>query len=161
MNYLSVAQYFYKLYARLFVLVLIPAGVFIFLYQALQAVWLPLPELDIEPEIVVYAAGFIAGAVWLTAFLIMHIRLKRIRKIVSLGERLSRYAKLTTVRSVLFSAGMLVLALGYYLTQQQWLTVAFMISLLLPAIFWPAPARVCYDLRLKGDERMMILYKMG
>lgn len=160
MNYHSLNQYFYKLYARLFMLALVPIGVFIFLYKASETNWLTNTKLDIEPEMIVYAAAAIAFMDWLMALLIMYVGLKRVRKEVSLGERLSRYANLTTVRSALFSSGMLILAIGYHLSQHQWLTIGFMVSLILPAIFWPVPGRVCYDLRLKGDERMMILYKM-
>lgn len=160
MNYHSLSQYFYKLYARMFMMVLLPIGVFIFLYQARETQWLPEAKPDIEPELIVYAAVIIAFMDWLMALLIMYVGLKRVRKEVSLGERLSRYANLTTVRSALFSSGMLILAIGYHLSQHQWLTIGFMVSLILPAIFWPVPGRVCYDLRLKGDERMMILYKM-
>jgi len=160
MKFHSLGQYFYRLYALLFALILIPLGVFIFLYQALQVGILPQVDLSLPAQHVIYVIGGVVITVWLLSYIIFFRRVRAIRKIFSLGDKLSRYATLTIVRSVMFSIGLLVLIIGYYFTESQWLTIAFIASLVIPLLFWPVPARVCNHLKLKGDERMMVLYKM-
>lgn len=160
MNFHSLGQYFYKLYSILFVLLLVPLVVFSFLYQALRTEWLPAVDLSSYQQQITYVVGGVVITVWLVAYLIFITRLKPMRRLFSLGERLSRYASLTIVRSVLFSIGLLLLAIGYFFSENQWLTIGFMVSLLLPVLLWPVPSRVCRHLKLKGDERMMVFYKM-
>ena len=160
MNFHSLGQYFYKLYALLFALKLLPLSVFILLYQALQMGVLPQVDISLQVPYVLYVIGGVVITLWLLSYLLFFKRLRSIRTIFSLGEKLSRYATLTIVRSVMFSTGLLVLVIGYYFTESQWLTIAFIASLVIPVLFWPIPARVCNHLKLKGDERMMVLYKM-
>lgn len=160
MNFHSLGQYFYKLYSILFVLLLVPLVVFIVLYQVLRTEMLPVVDLSLYQQHVTYVVGGVTITVWMVAYLIFRTQLKATRKIFSLGERLSRYASLTIVRSVLFSIGLLLLAIGYFFSENQWFTIGFMISLLIPVLNWPIPSRVCKQLKLKGDERMMVLFKM-
>lgn len=160
MNYQSLGQYFYKLYALTFVIMLVPLGVFIFLYQGLRLEYLKSVEWEYPVELTSYAVMGIAILNWLTAFSLFHYRLIGLRKVPSLGERLSQYASLTLVRMGSFVAGMLFLASGYYLTENKWLTVIFLVSLLLPIIRWPNPGRVCRDLALRGDEYKIVFYRM-
>ncbi|MBL7842357.1 MAG: hypothetical protein KF846_14670 [Cyclobacteriaceae bacterium] len=160
MNFHSIGQYFYKLYSILFVLLLVPLVAFIFLYQALRTELVLVVDLSKYQQQITYVVGGVVISVWLVAYFIFVTRLQPMQKIFSLGERLSKYATLTIVRSVLFSIGLLLLAIGYFFSENQWLTIGFITSLLLPVLFWPIPSRVCRHLKLKGDERMMVLYKM-
>ncbi|MBX2947325.1 MAG: hypothetical protein KF725_15965 [Cyclobacteriaceae bacterium] len=160
MNYHSLGQYFYKLYAILFIVMLVPILFFILLYQALRVKMVTTPGHLFPADYTSLVAGIAVCVVWGVAFMVFYNRLKAIRKVVSLGERLSRYANLTIVRSVLFSLGLLMLTVGYFFSENPWLTIAFMTSLFIPAFFWPVPARVCRHLKLKADERMMVYYKM-
>lgn len=160
MNYQSLGQYFYKLYALTFVIMLVPLGVFIYLYQGLRLKYLNPIEWEYSVWFTSCVVLGIAGLNWLTAFFLFHYRLLRIRKIPGLGDRLGEYASLTFVRMGLFVGGMLFLAVGYYLTENKWLTVIFLVSLLLPIIRWPNPKRVCMDLALKGDEYKIVFYRM-
>jgi hypothetical protein len=160
MNYQSLGQYFYKLYALTFLIMLVPLGVFIFLYQGLRLEYLDAVEWEYSVGFTSYVVVGIAGLNWLTAFFLFQYRLLGIRKIQGLGERLSQYASLTLVRMGSFVVGMLFLAVGYYLTQNKWLTIIFLMSLLLPIIRWPNPKRVCQNLALRGDEYKIVFYRM-
>jgi len=160
MKFQTLGQYFYKLYALMFILFLVPLAVFIFLYQSFRLAWLPTFDLLQMVELISYLAFSIAAFDWVIILFVFHYRLKSIRKIHSLGERLSRYASLTLVSNTIISVGMLVLSGGYYLTENKWMTIVFIASLILPVIRWPFPSRVCKDLALKGDEQMMVLYRM-
>lgn len=160
MKFHSLGQYFYKLYAMIFVLLLIPLTLFIFLYQGLLHGFLVTIETDFSNDFILYTAIGIACIDWAVALLLFTQSIKPVRKLQSLGEKLSRYAPLTLIRNILFCTGMVVLAPGYYLTESNWITIVFFGSLILPAYFWPFPKRVCKELKLKGDEEMMVLYKM-
>ena len=160
MKYHSLGQYFYKLYALIFILILVPLAVFIFLYQAFRLEIVPAIGFGLSKEILSYLAIGLAFVVWLIAFLVFSIRLKALRKINSLGKRLSDYGTLTIVSNAIISLGMLILAGGYYLTENRWVTIIFIGSLIFLAFRWPFPKRVCKDLVLKGDEHMMVLYRM-
>jgi len=160
MNYQSLGQFFYKLYALVFVMMLLPLGVFIYLYQGLRLEYLKSIEWEYTVGFTSFIVAGIAGLNWLTAFVHFQYRIINIRKIPSLGERLSQYASLTLVRMGSFVVGMLFLAVGYYLTENNWLTILFIVSLLLPIIRWPNPKRVCKDLALRGDEYKIVFYRM-
>lgn len=160
MKYNSLGQYFYKLYTIIFILLLVPLGVFIFLYQRVQlGIQKPI-EFDVNEEFVFYSVMGLAVLDWLFVTGFFYHRLRTIRKTSSLGERLSQYANLTIVRNAVISTGMLLLAAGYYLTENKWLTVVFLAALLLPVVQWPVPKRVCLHLKLRGDEYKMVLYRM-
>lgn len=160
MKYNSLGQYFYKLYTIIFILMLVPIGLFIFLYQGVRLGFLKSIEPDLNPQFILIGVISLAVFSWTISWLLISHRLKEVTKIGSLGEKLSRYASLTIVRNSAFSVGMLLLGAGYFFTQDSWMTIAFAISLLLPLLFWPSPKRVCKDLKLKGDELMMVLYRM-
>jgi hypothetical protein len=160
MKYNSLGQYFYKLYTLIFILMLMPMGVFIFLYQRVRLGFQQPIEFDINEEYVLYGVIGVSLLDWLMASILFHYRLRFVLKTKSLGERLSQYATLTIVRNAAVSFGMLMLAIGYYLTEEKWLTVIFLASLILPVLYWPSPKQVCRNLQLKGDEYKMVLYRM-
>lgn len=57
------------------------------------------------------------------------------------------------------STGCILLAVGYYVTADEHLTILFMVSLAGMIVMWPRPAKVCRDLRLRGDEREMVYFR--
>lgn len=160
MKFNSLGQFFYKLYTFIFVLMLWPIAVFIFLYKGLQFELLKTIALELAVELITYTIVALAVILWLLTILVFRFKLKAIRKISSLGERLSRYASLCIKYNAWISLGMLLLAGGYYLTENKWITIIFIASLMMPLLQWPFPRRVCKDLKLKGDEHMMVLYRM-
>lgn len=161
MKYNSVPEYFYKLYNRLYALVLIPILLFVVLYWKMKTG-------DIEGLLADTGFNYLLLLVfivivlvdWLAAFFIFRRNLKSILTLGSLGDRLDRYYKFTVLRFLFMVSGLVLLAVGFYLTEDQYFTVLFVTSLIGVAFFWPTSAKVCDDLNLKGEERRLILYKL-
>ena len=61
--------------------------------------------------------------------------------------------------SVSTSPGSVLMAIGLALTSHAYFTIYFSISLLWLFFIWPTPSRVSKDLKLKGDEKKMVLTK--
>lgn len=155
MQYTSVKEYFYKLYSRLFLLVLIPLTAFVLIYRGIQsdAIGSPLAGDVKAVEMVRFIFLGVAVLDWVMATFYFQKTLKPARTLVSLGERLDRYCVITLTRFVIIVSGLLVLAVGFYLLEDQVLTIAFMAGLALLGFIWPFPFRVSRHLKLKGDEK--------
>lgn len=161
MKYNSLQEYFYKLYNFLFALLLLPLLVFVVLYWQIREGNLQGPfyfdEKANQVLIIVIAAVVFTDA--LISFILFSKRLKSMRRIQSLGTRLDRYASLTILRFVLVLSGSLVLALGFYLTENQIFSILVVVNMILLLLLWPLPSKVCRDLQLKGDERTLVFHK--
>lgn len=155
MHFQSVKEYFYKLYTRLFLLLLLPLATFLALYGAIQGGELTPMELADEQHAIWLRYIFLGAAVtdWIGASVFFSWSLKPVRTLVSLGEKLDRYFFLTIIRFVIIVFGMMVLAGGYYLLHDQVLTALFIVSLLMMGLVWPFPGRVTSHLHLKEDEK--------
>jgi hypothetical protein len=160
MKFYSLRQYFYTLYTWLFALILVPLFAFVICYRVFRFDSFQTIEFGLSG--LSSASGFvlIAFAAWVVSYWIFWRNIEAFRKLQSLGERLSRYARLTIVRYLWIVTGMMTLVVGYYITFNGWLTVVFLLSMGMPLLIWPLPSRVCRDLKLKGDERMVVLYRM-
>jgi hypothetical protein len=159
MQYQSPNEYFYKLYARLFLLVLFPLAVFLLLYSGIQAgLFGSLSRIDEAYAWVLWViVPVVAVFHWVAGWVIFQKKLKSVRTVVSLGEKLDQYFSIVHARVVFLVPGWLVMAAGYYLLQDQVFTIVFIAGLLLLIPVWPFPGKVCNDLHLKGDERRWIL----
>lgn len=162
MKYSSVPEYFYKLHIRLYALVLVPLLTLVIVYWVDQtaqgrALW----QFS-EDDSLIFITPFVFMVLidWLAALFIFRKRLTPILTIDSLGERLERYAVLTFIRFVIIVAGLLVLVAAFYLTDNYYVVILFAANLLCLVFFWPTSAKVCSDLKLKGDEQKLVFYKM-
>lgn len=139
---------------------LVPLIVFIGLYQGFRFGVLSPVKSEMDDALLIPLILGIAILNWLLASFLLYKSVHSIRKKGSLGERLSHYGSQVIRWNLLISLGMVLLACGYYFSENKWLTVVFIASLVLPVLRWPFPKRVCNDLDLKGDERMFVLYRM-
>lgn len=161
MKYNSVAEYFYKLHSRLYALVLIPLLLFVVLYWKLKTGDIKGLSQDTDFNYLLLLAFIVIVLVdWIASFLIFRRNLKSILTLGSLGDRLDRYYRFTILRFSFMVSGLVLLAVGFYLTEDQYFTILFVTSMIGVAFFWPTSAKVCHDLNLKGDERKLILYKL-
>lgn len=161
MKYNSVPEYFYKLYSRLYALLLIPLLTFGVLYWKMKTGDINGLSQDIElNQIFLLVFILIVMADWLTAFFYFKAKVKSILTLGSLGERLDKYYVFTVVRFSLIVSGLVLLVFGFYLTEDLYFTILFVANLIGLAFFWPTSAKVCDDLNLKGEERRLILYKL-
>ena len=161
MKFDTIREYFYKMYNVLYGLILLPLAAFIFVYLQIQSERLEpyFKGEDLGVRLILIVIGFVILTDLIVSSLIYNTRLKSVRRIESLGERLMSYYKLTVVRFSIVVAGLMVLAGGFYLTESQYFTGMFVVSLGLLSLVWPIPSKVCKDLQLRGDERLMVLYK--
>lgn len=161
MKYNSVPEYFYKLHSRLYALVLIPLLLFVVLYWKMKTGDIKGLSQDSGFNYLLLLAFIVIVLVdWIAAFFIFRRNIKSILTLGSLGERLDHYHRFTLLRFSFMVSGLVLLAVGFYLTQDQYFTVLFVASIIGLALFWPTSAKVCDDLNLKGEERRLILYKL-
>lgn len=162
MKYNSVPEYFYKLHSRLYVLVLVPLLTFVILYWKMKTdETARFSEQDAGFNGIVLLVFIIIVLIdWVVAFFIFRRNVKSILTLGSLGDRLDHYYKFTLLRFLLMISGLSLLAVGFYLTRDQYFTILFAASIVGFAFFWPTSAKVCDDLNLKGDERKLVLYKL-
>jgi hypothetical protein len=161
MKYNSIREYFYKMYSLLYAIILTPLLVFVVLY------WLIIEEElrgafymdDATTQILLMLLGGVVVMDWIGSLIVFNRGVSSIISVPSLGDRLDKYYRYTLVRFSIVATGTLCLAVGFYLTEDQMFTVISGGSMLLLLAFWPFPSKVCRDLKLKGDERTLVLYK--
>lgn len=103
--------------------------------------------------------SFIVMLDWIISGIFFKRKIAALRREQSLGHRLENYANLTIVRFAIISSGGLTMALGLYLTNHQVFMVLFVLNIILLSLFWPVPGKIARDLRLKGDEREMVIHR--
>lgn len=161
MKYNSVREYFYKLHNRLYALVLMPLLLFVVLsWQMKEA-----SHTDSQPDtgfnyvlLLVFMAVVLVD--WIASFFFFKRNLKSILTLGSLGDRLDHYGRFTLLRFSFMVSGLVLLAAGFYFTQDQYFIILFVTGMIGLAFFWPTSAKVCDDLNLKGEERRLILNKL-
>ena len=161
MKYSSLQEYFYKLHNVLYGIILLPFLVFVVLYWQMQAgnIEGPLKESEEYGNLVLGIMGGMVLMDWLISAILFVRSLKATRTLESLGEKLDRYYVFTLFRFALVVSGSLALAIGFYLTENQTFTLVFVGNVAVLIFFWPTASKVCNDLKLKGDERTLVLYK--
>jgi hypothetical protein len=156
MKFASVEEYFYKLQNVLYVLLLIPLLSFIYLFAGHFERFI---QLDDKQPIVIGLLAFIAVVDWIIITLLFRSMVNKISKLVGLNLKLERYYSATLIRYSVSVASCLILALGFYITDSSIFIGLFGMAIISFFVTWPRPAKVCNDLRLKGDEREMVFYK--
>lgn len=160
MEFNSIKEYFYKLYNVCYAVTLFPLGLFIYLYLELQVGKINSLIQDNGQILISQIALFALGLLLLTSVhLVVKRKLQTVSKELSLGNKMDRYYGLSLGRMI---TGVFVSALaaaGLYLTGSEVFSIYFLLVLLWMAYQWPSPKKLCAELKLKGDEREMILYK--
>src|SRR5688572_16191460 len=120
MQWITLGQYFYKLYSAVLLILLVPIFAFIFIYWRL---------IDAEAPAVIFKNAtplFIIPLLsWLIIFFSCNKKIKSIRKDQGLRLKLEKYFTLTIVRYILGVVGCLALAYGFYLTRDNRFTGLF------------------------------------
>jgi hypothetical protein len=155
MNFTTIAQYFYKLYSNVLVLLLVSILIFIASYLS---VGVATKTFDLSTNSF-YATAVIVSLLWISVFAIFSKKIKSIPNDQGLRVKLEKYFTLTIVRYSLLSVGFVILAVAFFVSKENTVTLFFVIHLLLCGALWPRPSKVCGDLKLRGDEREMVYYK--
>ncbi|HEY3430777.1 MAG TPA: hypothetical protein VGK39_08880 [Cyclobacteriaceae bacterium] len=161
MQYNSLREYFYKLHNLLYVIALVPLFVFLVLYwqMGLGNIEGVLKTDERASQLVLIILSLIVVTDWTVSLFLFNKGMKAIRTLGSLGSKLDRYFSFTIIRFALIESGALGLAIGFYLTENSTFTIIFAASFCLMLLFWPTPSKVCDDLQLKGDERLLVISK--
>lgn len=154
MDFTSIKEYFYKLWSRLLLLLIIP----IFVFISLHIVHTPITS-GYDDVVISNAVTLTVVLVWLAALFLNFKRIKSARKGQGLRQKLEKYFELTTVRFSLIGLVCLILAVGFAFTLANYYTYAFVAHLVLAGLLWPGGRRVAQELRLRGDEREMVYHR--
>lgn len=161
MKYNSLREYFYKLHTTLYAIILVPLLLFVFFYLEINSERM-VPVYSKEQviySILTYLFCFLMIVDGVMAYFLFRRLIQATFGIVSLGEKLDVYFKAIVIRTALLSGAGILMATGFFLTANAIFTVFFLIILSLISILWPTPNRIAKELRLKNDERTIILKK--
>ena len=160
MNFSSLKEYFYRLYNTCLVRLLLSMGLFLLIYYLLLS-GLFSPYI-IEPELINFLryTYLVLIVISLTiVHLVIHKRLKIFSETVGLGDKLDLYHSVVKVRMKTVVGISLFNAAGLLFTGHSWFGIYFGGMILWTVVQWPTPRKVCNQLRLRGDERTMVMTK--
>lgn len=159
MKFNSVKEYFLKLNNTGYQLMMIPLILFIYFYT--QSYFYDSQPL-IEPPMGDYLLFILIG---LSVVVLTIVQIKSAKKAnqiateVGLGIKLEKLGSVLIARMVWKAAITLLMPLGLVVTGNQLFSVLFGITLAWFFLQWPTPVRVSELLKLRGDEREMVLSK--
>ena len=160
MNFSSLKEYFYKLYNACLLSLLLPMGVFLAIYYlSLSGLVSPYIREEELVEFLKYAYLSLILIALTIVHLGIHKRLKANVKVVGLGKKLDLYYFVVRTRMRTFIAVSVFLAAGFFLTSHQWFSLYFAAIIFWFLAQWPTPGKVSSQLRLRGDEKTMVITK--
>jgi hypothetical protein len=160
MNFSSLKEYFYKLYNSGMKHMLVPILVFLGLYYIfLSGIISPF----LVQEEVVIALLIAYPVVVVVALTIVHLgiqrRLKANSNLVGLGNKLDFFYELTRTKMKAALWISMFIASGFLLTAHAWFSIYFSCVFLWFLFQWPSPRKASNQLKLRGDERKMVMTK--
>lgn len=155
MQFLTIGQYFYKLYNAVLLILLVPIVAFIMVYFQVSGALAPAQQ----SYALLITLALIVLLAWIVIFIFFNKKIKPIRTGQGLRIKLEKYFYLTIVRYLILSIGCMVLAFGFHQTADDLFTGMFVLNLVLAGVLWPTAAKTSKDLKLRGDEREMVFYK--
>jgi hypothetical protein len=150
MPFLNIHQYLYRLHIAGFALALLPILLLTFFHMVS---W---EQLRFQAQWAWMAFIMLSLAIVFLSEKRYRKKIRETRTLTVLMEKLNRYYKLTIVRMASFCLAMLTLTIGYLLTADNRLTIAFFVMLLNMAWHWPGMKRLERDLTLTATERQAI-----
>jgi hypothetical protein len=159
MNF-TLKEYFYKLYNRGMIMMLLPIAEFLAIYYLILSGFLPsIIEDELTIKILLILIPIIVLLILTIVQLEVKKRLKKISDEPSLGKKLDLYFPVAKqkINSLVWVS--FLLAVGFFFTSDERFSIYFGVIILLCGWHWPSPRRVARDLRLKGDEREMVITK--
>lgn len=158
MKFNYVRDYFIKLSNLGYQLMMLPLILFILYYS--QSI-VKLPSLTLFDEQISRIIFFVVGGmsvIFLTAVEILFQRKANvIVREVGLGIKLEKLEKIIKRKLKWISGVVLLMPLMLLFTNDNYFSIAFGVLMLWYFLQWPTPGRVCRLLKLRGDEREMII----
>lgn len=159
MKFNSVKEYFYKLNNTGYQLMMLPLILFIYFYS--QSYFYDSQPL-IDPRFsryFLYALIGISVVTLTTVHILTRKKATRIAGEVGLGIKLEKLGSLLIGRMIWKAVITVLMPLGLLATGNQVFTILFVATLGWFFLQWPTPRRVATLLKLRGDEREMVLSK--
>jgi hypothetical protein len=154
---LNAKEYIRKLINIAYINVGIPLLFFIWVYLESSSEQL-IPLVDAEHEMLVFWPVLIFGAV------LLFIGFRKFRQLLEqsisaqeLSNKLRIYQKGLTIRFISYSFTSCLITIGFYLTDYKPFTFIFGLMIILFSIHSPNARRVAHNLKLKNEERLVIL----
>lgn len=160
MNFSTLGEFFYKLYNRCLLIMFVPIGVFLAVYYFLLIGKLAAIIQDEQMIMIILILFPVIAVINLTiVHLVVARRFKALLPEPSLGIRLEKYFEVGFIRLAALASDSVLMAVGLALTGHAYFTIYFSVLLLWLFFIWPIPKRVSKDLKLKGDEKKMVITK--
>jgi len=158
MKFSSIKEFFYKLQSMCYALLLLPLGILIALYLV-PSLWNYSMRIEEEQTVFLLRIAFpiIALVELTTVHLVARMKLKKISKLPSLGDRMDNYVPIAYLRTVSGVTLALLMLAGFYVTADTWFTGYTTAILLIIFLQRPTPTNLSRDLELKGNERELIM----
>lgn len=158
MKFGTVREYFSKLYTMGFQLMMIPLILIIVYY----AQWIiKIPELVKFNKEVSNALLFIMGCLNVIVVIVVQIltqkRTNQIANEVGLGIKLEKAGSVLKTKMATLSTMILLMPLLLLFTDENYFAIGFVVLSLWYFLQWPTPGRVSRLLKLKGDEKAMVI----
>lgn len=158
MKFNSVKEYFYKLNNTGYQLMMVPLILFIYFYS--QSYFYQDSSMLKQQNLVDYLFMALAGLALIILTIVQLNFAKRTRKIaaeIGLGIKLEKLGSLLKTRMIWLAAVVLLMPVGLILSGDQVFSIFFVLAMAWYFLHWPTPKRVSELLKLKGDERQMVL----
>jgi hypothetical protein len=157
MKFSSIKEYFYKLQSRCYAWLLLPLALVIAFYlinRSGENLFRFNESFKIILRVMVTSIALIELT---TVHLVLKAKLKQLRKIQGLGDRLDKFVAISSLRTFASISASLLMLIGLFLTGDEFFTACFFICIALVYIQRPTPLYFTKQLALKGDERELIL----
>jgi len=158
MQYNSVTDYFSQLHYRSVIFFFTPLLMFLALLYLLLMQNLT-PVMMGEGEIITYAFIVFAFMDASMAMVVVKWMLKKVIPLASLGERMDKYAQVSLVRFSIVVSGAVLLMVALYLSGDYRIAGAYLVYLLFFLAAWPTRSRLCAELKLKENEKVVVFGK--
>ncbi len=160
MNFSSIKEYFYKLYNFGMMMMLMPLVMFLFIYYLLLSGWVaPIIQDESAMDTLLIAFPTIALATLTIVHLAGAKKFKFISTQVGLSKKLDLYFPIVKMKTRAALSLSLMMAVGLFFTGHEWFSIYFTVIVFWFLLQWPTPRKLCHNLKLKGDEREMVISK--
>jgi hypothetical protein len=160
MNFSSLKEYFYRLYNACLLRLLLSMGLFLLVYYlSLSGLISPYIREDSLIDFLRYTYLVLILITLTIVHLVIYRKLKHDAEVVGLGNKLDLYYSVVQIRMKSLMSISFFLATGLLFTGHEWFSIYFGFLMLWFVMQWPTSRKVAGQLKLKGDERTMVITK--
>lgn len=158
MKFADASAYFRKLRNILSAIVLAPVLCFGYVYLDAGYGGKPMPAVA-QADVRTYVLTFLLVSLVIFSMMVFARRLKELRQLEHLTDRLNGYANALIARFAAAAAGGFIAVAGLYLTHDAVHVALFVFLMILLSAWWPSASRVCRHLRLGKEDREWVMRK--